>query len=131
MFADSIIDSHASTMPVSPLVDNAPKTTNVKDDVLVRHLAEHLNHHPHFRGRSNCLAIRSRFGVVRIDGCLPSWYLKQVLQTTVSQMPGVKRFCNRVHVRDWDHVCNSDKCSAQEKSGTADPASKPHFKRPR
>jgi len=37
-------------------------------------------------------------GVLTLRGCLPSYYLKQVAQTTVSRLPGVERIVNQIEV---------------------------------
>lgn len=78
------------------------------DESLRQQIKSHLANHPHFRGRSDCIRIRVRKGVVRVDGCLPSWYLKQLLQEAVHRIPGVKRISNQARVRDWSHVCEPE-----------------------
>ncbi|MFM7565102.1 MAG: BON domain-containing protein [Planctomycetota bacterium] len=39
-------------------------------------------------------------GVLRLNGCLPSFYLKQQVQSLAHRMPGVTRVVNRIDVRD-------------------------------
>jgi osmotically-inducible protein OsmY len=53
--------------------------------------------------RSGYLALRevacdTRGGVVRLRGCLPSYYLKQIAQATVSEVEGVRQIINRIKV---------------------------------
>ena len=37
-------------------------------------------------------------GILTLRGCLPSYYLKQVAQTTVSRLAGVERIVNQIEV---------------------------------
>jgi osmotically-inducible protein OsmY len=37
-------------------------------------------------------------GVLTLRGCLPSYYLKQVAQTTVARLAGVERIVNQIEV---------------------------------
>jgi osmotically-inducible protein OsmY len=53
--------------------------------------------------RSGYLALRdvvcdTRGGIVRLRGCLPTHYLKQVAQATVAEVDGVRRIINRIVV---------------------------------
>ncbi|SFJ53185.1 BON domain-containing protein [Planctomicrobium piriforme] len=50
--------------------------------------------HPAFRS----LTISEESGAIIIDGHLPSYYLKQVVQTTAARVDGVLRLENRVEV---------------------------------
>ena len=50
------------------------------------------------RGWSSRLRIESRGGFVILSGRLPSYYLKQVLQTIVARVPGVREIDNHVAV---------------------------------
>ena len=47
---------------------------------------------------SDQLQICCHNGIVRLSGCLPSFYLKQVLQTIVLNLPGVLAVENGVEV---------------------------------
>ena len=59
-----------------------------------------LENHPHFRGRSSWVQARSRGNVLRLSGCLPSFYLKQLVQSIARTVPNVQRVVNRIWVRD-------------------------------
>ena len=54
--------------------------------------------HDYFRSRMEELSIRCRDGSLEVEGRLPSFYLKQVLQTCLREVPGVDRIENRVRV---------------------------------
>ena len=53
-----------------------------------------------FRGRSGLITIDERDGVLTLEGRLPSYYLKQMLQTVLKDVDGVKQIDNKVNV-DW------------------------------
>ncbi len=57
-----------------------------------------LSQHPHFRSRSESIEIVCRDGQLVLSGQLPTFYLKQVLQTILRDMPGVARIDNRIQV---------------------------------
>ncbi len=59
---------------------------------------EMLESSGYFRGRSHCIQSRFRDGVLRLNGIVPTWYLKQILQKLAAQCPGVKRISNQVQV---------------------------------
>jgi osmotically-inducible protein OsmY len=67
------------------------------DDRLVRLARLTIDASP-LRGWSGRLQINSQAGVVTLSGRLPSYYLKQVLQTIVGQVPGVREIDNHVAV---------------------------------
>jgi osmotically-inducible protein OsmY len=50
------------------------------------------------RGWSSRVRIESHSGCVTLSGRLPSYYLKQVLQTIVGRVPGVQEIDNHVAV---------------------------------
>jgi osmotically-inducible protein OsmY len=52
----------------------------------------------HFRGHQHAVKIEYEDGVLSIRGCVPSFYLKQVLQTLLVNMEGVDAIDNRVDV---------------------------------
>ena len=66
---------------------------------LVSSIRERLEGHPHFRGRASLLEIALVEGTVVLSGCLPSHYLKQLLQEAIRGIPGVVRIDNQVYVR--------------------------------
>lgn len=53
-----------------------------------------------FRGRSKSIHIDGENGTIVLHGQLPSFYLKQLLQTELGQIKGVQRVDNRVRV-EW------------------------------
>ncbi len=57
-----------------------------------------LEQSPHFRGRSHLVHITEHDGRLVLYGRLPSFYLKQVLQTVLRGVDGVSEVENRVDV---------------------------------
>jgi len=60
------------------------------------HVRSELQHSP-YRALHN-IAWEYREGVLTLRGRLPSYYLKQVAQTTVSRVAGVGRIVNEIRV---------------------------------
>lgn len=54
--------------------------------------------HAHFRGRAGAFEFECAGDVLVIRGCVPTFYLKQLLQDALKQLPGVLRIDNRVDV---------------------------------
>ncbi len=46
----------------------------------------------------DCRVESGEGGLVVLRGCLPSYYLKQIAQTVVAQVEGVRRIDNRIQV---------------------------------
>ena len=59
-----------------------------------------LEQHPQFRGRGRFVYSEFHDGVLRLSGCLPSFYLKQQVQALAHRTAGVSRVVNRIDVRD-------------------------------
>jgi hypothetical protein len=59
---------------------------------------QHLERHPHFRGRLKALRIEHRGRTLVLSGRLPTFYLKQLLQETVRHLPGVHHVRNEIDV---------------------------------
>ena len=57
-----------------------------------------LDRHFMFQGHLKALTLGYEKGVLSVTGQLPSFYLKQVLQTALRDLPGVSRVDNRVEV---------------------------------
>lgn len=57
-----------------------------------------LAQHCHFHGRDRGLEIAQRDDVLVIRGCVPTFYLKQVLQTALMGLDGVRWVDNQVDV---------------------------------
>jgi hypothetical protein len=53
---------------------------------------------PYFRGTSYPLKFESFENVLVVRGCVPSYYLKQIIQRTLCSMEGVDRIVNQVEV---------------------------------
>jgi BON domain len=65
---------------------------------------QHLEHHPHFRGRVNDVFIEQRGRTLLLSGRLPTFYLKQLVQEAVRHVPGVKHIRNLIDVVSADGV---------------------------
>jgi hypothetical protein len=59
---------------------------------------DHLERHPHFRGRLAGLRIEHRGRTLFLSGRLPTFYLKQLVQEAVRHLPGVGRVRNEIDV---------------------------------
>lgn len=65
---------------------------------VVQEALERLTQYAHFRAHINAISIDFRDGTLVVTGVLPSFYLKQVLQTILRDLSGVVRIDNRVEV---------------------------------
>jgi len=83
---------------VNQLLDNS--TTDVRPcNSTVEELAQQLlARHPDFHGRAGNFEYEYRHDVLIVRGCVPSFYLKQVLQTVLKEVEGVACIDNRVDV---------------------------------
>ena len=54
--------------------------------------------HGHFRGRADRFEFVHCDGVLVVQGSVPSFYLKQVLQCVLKNISGVRRIVNQVDV---------------------------------
>jgi hypothetical protein len=57
-----------------------------------------LARHSHFHGRAEHFQFSEEDGVLMVRGCVPSFYLKQILQTVLSDLDGVCWIDNQVEV---------------------------------
>jgi hypothetical protein len=57
-----------------------------------------INNHSQFRGRAKNFEVEYRDHVLTLRGAVPSFYLKQVLQTAVGDLEGVRLVDNNVQV---------------------------------
>ena len=57
-----------------------------------------LERHPHFRGRMSVIRIEQQGRTLYLSGCLPTFYLKQLVQETVRHIPGVQNVRNEIAV---------------------------------
>jgi hypothetical protein len=70
-----------------------------------------IANHAHFRGRADAFDFEIDGDVLIIRGCVPTFYLKQLLQDALKQLPGVYRIDNRVDVfayADASSLCHAD-----------------------
>lgn len=77
---------------------SAPADYSLHDDSIearARHLL-HANHH--FRGRSDSFLLTHEGDVLTIQGAVRSFYLKQLIQTILSKLHGVRRINNELEV---------------------------------
>lgn len=79
------------------MVSVAMVESNSKHD-LVNQARKRLEQNAHFRGRSRLIRIDEQNGTLVLRGRLPSFYLKQILQTVLLDMDGVSHIDNRVEV---------------------------------
>jgi hypothetical protein len=80
-------------------LDYSEVPTSVEEDrEIARRVAYLLSHHDLFRCRLDNLAIECCEAQLIVNGKLPSFYLKQVLQTILRDVSGVRRIDNRVNV---------------------------------
>ncbi len=68
------------------------------DDAIVNAALQLLTESCHFQHRTQLLQLENRNGCLIIEGRLPSFYLKQVLQTILRDVDGVVQIDNRVDV---------------------------------
>ncbi|HVT28190.1 MAG TPA: hypothetical protein VHE81_09260, partial [Lacipirellulaceae bacterium] len=54
--------------------------------------------HAHFVGRARLFEFECHDDILVVRGCVPTYYLKQVLQTALKDLAGVRRIDNRVEV---------------------------------
>jgi hypothetical protein len=63
-----------------------------------------LAEHPHFRGRAGSFSYEYRDEILIVRGSVPTFYLKQLLQTVLKQVHGVSRINNQIDVVSSDGV---------------------------
>ena len=63
-----------------------------------RRAREALASHCHFRGRADGFKFENDGDVLTVRGRVPSFYLKQVLQTILKRLDGVRMVNNQVDV---------------------------------
>ncbi len=80
-------------------IEDAEIPASIGHDREIAHRATfHLAQHALFRCHLDSLEIDCREGKLFVGGKLPSFYLKQVLQTILRDVPGVRQIDNRVNV---------------------------------
>ncbi len=95
---------NAASFPVhySALTDaDSPNALGIQSPVELRELAmQLLEAHPAFRWRRDMwgIQIEAHGDTLVLNGCVPSWYLKQLLQETLRHLDGVGSVENRAVV---------------------------------
>jgi hypothetical protein len=84
-----------------------PAPTRIKIEQLAR---QELDRHCHFHGRVDGFQFEHHEGVLTVRGRVPTFYLKQLLQTALKRVDGVERINNRVDV-----VCCDGLSSVRQK----------------
>lgn len=82
----------------SEILGTAPNVADLPNTELVVLVRSGLEQHPHFRGRASLLVIELVDQTIVVSGCLPSYYLKQLLQEAIRGVPGVVEIDNHVLV---------------------------------
>lgn len=72
-------------------------------NLVVETARQRLEHCDAFRGRSGLIKIEQENGTLVLHGRVPSYYLKQILQTTLRDIEGVDQIDNQVQVVWPDH----------------------------
>jgi hypothetical protein len=68
--------------------------------------------HTHFHGRADCFDFQYREQVLVVRGAVPSYYLKQLLQSALKELQGVSRVDNLVAVVACDGLSSVCEVSA-------------------
>jgi hypothetical protein len=75
-----------------------PSTRTTERTDLAKMAQQHLERHPHFRGRLTGLRIENHGKTLFLSGRLPTFYLKQLVQEAVRYLPGVQHVRNEIDV---------------------------------
>ena len=90
---------------------NKQKRKPAPTRIMIERLArQELDRHCHFRGHVDGFQFEHHDGVLTVRGRVPSFYLKQLLQTVLKRVDGVERINNQVDV-----VCSDGLSSVREK----------------
>lgn len=82
-----------------PLISvSTAKEKRIAEEAVVFEARCRLSRNGHFRCRSDSISIDFHEGRLVLMGRLPSFYLKQVLQSVLRGLPGVQRIENHVDV---------------------------------
>jgi hypothetical protein len=77
--------------------EQTTETSECRKDIADRAYAM-LEAHAHFRGRAGRFEFVCQEDVLVVRGAVPSFYLKQVLQTVLKDVDGVRQIDNQVTV---------------------------------
>jgi hypothetical protein len=87
---------------VPQLVDDSRTVLEKCARSIEQQVHELLSQHPHFRGRTGNFAYEYRQEALIIRGRVPTYYLKQLLQTVLKDLSGVAYIDNQVDVISSD-----------------------------
>jgi hypothetical protein len=80
-----------------------PTPTRDRNDLCAA-ARQYLERHPHFRGRVKGVKIEQVGASLLLKGCLPTFYLKQLVQEAVRHVPGVQNVFNEIDVASANGV---------------------------
>ncbi len=75
-----------------------PREHALRSDNVLRQAQTLIESHPQFVGRSRLFKFEYDGDTLIIHGAVPTFYLKQMLQTTLRNLDGVRLIDNRVSV---------------------------------
>jgi hypothetical protein len=81
--------------PVSPHGDGHRESCAPE---LAQRARDIVSGHPQFRGRANGFTFARRGDTLIVRGTVPTYYLKQLLQTALKDLEGIQRIDNQVVV---------------------------------
>jgi osmotically-inducible protein OsmY len=80
-------------------IDHPPIAEEKTHDMAIMERAHHfIDTQQHFHQRADQFVFACDKGVLTVEGSVPSFYLKQVLQNALRLVPGVRAVHNRVTV---------------------------------
>ena len=85
-------------------LDNVASDLMRGDGNLELRARDTLDQHPHFRGRAGLFQYECCGDVLIVRGTVPTFYLKQLLQTALKGFEDVVRIHNQVTVTSWDSI---------------------------
>jgi hypothetical protein len=97
-------------------VDVAAQRREAPPASLITSARELLSRSAQFRGRMSSLRFEVEADAIVVHGSVPSFYLKQQLQTILAQLKGAMRILNRVEVISPQGISS---CSAETRARCA------------
>jgi hypothetical protein len=85
-------------MECAMTAENRQSETKRDPDQVVQHAQAILNTDIHFRGRAARFEFVRRDDILIVRGAVPTFYLKQVLQSVLKDVKGVRLIDNQVQV---------------------------------
>ena len=85
-------------------LDNAASDLKRGDGNLQLRARDTLGQYSHFRGRAGLFRYECCEDVLIVRGAVPTFYLKQLLQTALKGFEGVVRIDNQVTVTSWESI---------------------------